>query len=153
MFRDGFYPAFKKFSRQTCQRDILKYYQQEQEKIISYFKNLNCKFSLTSDIWTSRAQTGYLCITTHWIDENWQMFKRVVSFIAIEESHTGANVANLIIEELMKLEISQRIFSLSLDNASNNNVAVDFIRSSLSLPCHGDLFHIRCICHILNLIV
>ena len=68
------------------------------------------------------------------------MFKRVVSFITIEESHTGANVANLIIEELMKLEISQRIFSLSLDNASNNNVAVDFIRSTLSLPCHGDLF-------------
>ena len=53
----------------------------------------------------------------------------------------------------MKLEISERIFSLSLDNASNNNVAVDFIRSTLSLPCHGDLFHIRYICHILNLIV
>ena len=81
------------------------------------------------------------------------MFKRVISFIAIKKSHTSINVANLIIEELLKLEISERIFSLSLDNASNNNVAVDFIRSSLSLPCHGDLFHIRCICHILNLIV
>ena len=53
----------------------------------------------------------------------------------------------------MKLEIDQRIFTLSLDNASNNNVAVDFIRSFLSLPCHGDPFHIRCICHILNLII
>ena len=57
MFRDGFYLVFTKFSHQTCQCDILKHYQEEQEKIISYFKNLNCKFSLTSDIWTSRAQT------------------------------------------------------------------------------------------------
>ena len=53
----------------------------------------------------------------------------------------------------MKLEIDQRIFTLSLDNASNNNVAVDFLKITLSLPCHGELFHVRCICHILNLIV
>ena len=38
MFTDSFYPVFKKFSRQTCQRDILKYYHEEQAKIISYFK-------------------------------------------------------------------------------------------------------------------
>ena len=81
------------------------------------------------------------------------MFKRVVSFIAIEESHTGINVANLIVEELGQLKIDQRIFTISLDNASNNNVAVDFLKRNLSLPCHGELFHVRCICHILNLIV
>ena len=65
LFRDGFYPDFIKNSRQTCQRDILKHYQTKQGKIISYFKNLNRKFSLTSDIWTFRAQTSYLCITAH----------------------------------------------------------------------------------------
>ena len=81
------------------------------------------------------------------------MFKKVISFITIKESHTGINITNLVIEELMKLEIDQRIFSLSLDNTSNNNIAVDFIKTTLSLSCHGDLFHIRCICHILNLIV
>jgi hypothetical protein len=50
------------------------------------------------------------------------------------------------------------LFALTLDNASSNEVAVNDIISDLkengngSLVCDGMFFHVRCACHILNLV-
>lgn len=40
MFTEGFHPAFEKYSHQTCQHDIIKYYTLE-KILISSFSNLN----------------------------------------------------------------------------------------------------------------
>jgi hypothetical protein len=49
------------------------------------------------------------------------------------------------------------MFSLTLDNASSNLVAVNDIIDDLrengtALVCDGIFFHIRCACHVLNLV-
>lgn len=38
--------------------------------------------------------------------------------------HTDKNLAWLIYKELLEYEISNKIFTLTLDNPSNNNVAI-----------------------------
>ncbi|XP_024021323.1 zinc finger BED domain-containing protein RICESLEEPER 2-like [Morus notabilis] len=49
------------------------------------------------------------------------------------------------------------VFSVTLDNASANGVSVDMLREQLVakrvLVHNGDLFHMRCCAHILNLVV
>jgi hypothetical protein len=46
---------------------------------------------------------------------------------------------------------------VTLDNASSSDVSVDMLRTQLNikkvLVCQGDLFHLRCCAHVLNLIV
>ncbi|KAL3507377.1 hypothetical protein ACH5RR_032759 [Cinchona calisaya] len=53
--------------------------------------------------------------------------------------------------------IENKIFTISVDNASNNDVAIRLLKDTLSmsknLVCGGKLFHVRCCAHILNLIV
>ncbi|KAG4975104.1 hypothetical protein JHK87_031925 [Glycine soja] len=54
--------------------------------------------------------------------------------------------------------IECKIFSLTLDNASSNNIMQESLKDRLllhsnGLLCGGDYFHIRCVAHILNLIV
>ncbi|KAD5507825.1 hypothetical protein E3N88_15528 [Mikania micrantha] len=53
--------------------------------------------------------------------------------------------------------IDGKIFSISVDNASYNDRAVNTLKTNTSrvkkLPCDGRLFHVRCCAHILNLLV
>lgn len=45
-----------------------------------------------------------------------------------------------------------RVFTLTLDDAFNNTNVVGYLTLQLQL-FRKDLFHIRCACHIINLIV
>ena len=53
--------------------------------------------------------------------------------------------------------IEGKVASITVDNASYNDVAVRNLEDSLqlhrSLPLNGRLFHVRCCAHILNLLV
>jgi hypothetical protein len=51
----------------------------------------------------------------------------------------------------------KKVFFITLDNASVNDLCVVNLKPKLNmkkaLPCEGELFHMRCCAHILNLIV
>ena len=60
---------------------------------------------------------------------------------------------------MFKWNIDKKLFALTLGNASVNEVAVKDVISDLranasasSLVCDGLFFHVRCACHILNLV-
>ncbi|XP_038723869.1 zinc finger BED domain-containing protein RICESLEEPER 2-like [Tripterygium wilfordii] len=71
----------------------------------------------------------------------------------LESPHTGFSISNLILQELEYLGISSKIFSITLDNVSNNEVAQRTMRRYLTLPVGENLFHVHCCAHIYNLIV
>ncbi|KAL5573655.1 hypothetical protein UlMin_023252 [Ulmus minor] len=58
---------------------------------------------------------------------------------------------------LLEWDIQGKIFGITLDNASANDVSVEELRVDLNskglLVCRGNFFHLRCCVHILNLIV
>jgi hypothetical protein len=50
--------------------------------------------------------------------------------------------------------ILHKVFSVTLDNASSNNKAIDALKPLLKQYLGADLFlHQRCACHIINLLV
>ena len=52
----------------------------------------------------------------------------------------GYNIANLISEEHQYWGITDKIFSITLDNATNNDIKEMFLKEKLSLPLCGTLF-------------
>ncbi|RLN13279.1 activator-like transposable element [Panicum miliaceum] len=87
------------------------------------------------------------------------MQKRIVNFVHVGERHNGAKLSETFTELMVKWYIDKKLFALTLDNASANEVAVKDIISDLranasasSLVCDGIFFHVRCACHILNLV-
>ena len=97
---------------------------------------------------------GFLCITTHYIDSEWMLNKRIISFKTINTPHNGTNISTLINDEIIDLGIHDKIFTITLDNASNNNVAIQRLKRFWQInDDHAKLFHVRCCAHILNLIV
>nr|XP_025684932.1 zinc finger BED domain-containing protein RICESLEEPER 1-like [Arachis hypogaea] len=71
--------------------------------------------------------------------------------------HTGFELSSKIFELLNEWGTEKKIMTLTLDNASANDICQDHLKSTLNmhdwLLCDGEFFHIRCFAHILNLIV
>ncbi|PIA41991.1 hypothetical protein AQUCO_02100078v1 [Aquilegia coerulea] len=154
MIKESFCPQFVAFSRHTVRSDIVKVFKEEKTKLKEVLLAFDGKICLTSDLWTSNQNLGYCSITTHYVDKYWKLQKKIVSFCNIDSPHTGDAIFTFIIDKLKKLGIFEKIFSISLDNASSNTVAFSFFKTILpGLPLNGRLSHVRCCCHVLNLIV
>nr|XP_010319895.2 zinc finger BED domain-containing protein RICESLEEPER 4-like [Solanum lycopersicum] len=148
-------PHFKIPSRTTMTRDCFKFYNEEKQKLKRVFGEARQKVCLTTDTWTSLQQINYMCITAHWIDNEWIMHKRIISFCPIS-SHKGENMANEIIKCLHDWGLDI-IFTITVDNASSNDVTVKelskmFTKRGINFM-NGEHLHVRCIAHILNLAV
>jgi hypothetical protein len=81
-------------------------------------------------------------VTLHWIDDEWHIQKRIVGFFHIEGCHTGKKLALTFSEVMVKWYVEKKLFSLTLDNASANEVAVNDVIANLrdvhaSLACDG----------------
>ena len=154
MINRSFCPEYRGISASTCKRDVMKKFTTSKTGLLSFFERFDGKICLTSDIWSSRQKMGYMSLTAHFIDSTWSLNKRIICFKMIEYPHTGESLANHIYEELLSWRIHEKIFSISLDNASNNDVVAlllpDFLMVEAVLK---KLFHVRCCAHILNLIV
>jgi hypothetical protein len=65
----------------------------------------------------------------------------------------GSNITKMIIQTCFDYRILNKVISISLDNTTNNDSAMTILKNILNIMLDGILFHIRCICHILNLCV
>lgn len=91
------------------------------------------------------------------------MYKEVVlEFKEIEGAKSGENMARIVSELLHELDIKCKVLSITGDNASNNETLVEELNSSLyekfakgpnTLRFCGQESYIRCLAHVLNLIV
>ena len=108
---------------------------------------------MTSDIWTSCRDDPYACVTSHYIDSNWELHKKVLGFRLICHPHDGPNIYECITSVFKEYDIVNKIFSITFDNASNNTSAIDLFVKTIRTGPQKEMFHVRCVCHIINLIV
>nr|KAJ0212044.1 hypothetical protein LSAT_V11C400164530 [Lactuca sativa] len=144
-------------SRVSIKKDCEKVFEIEKNKLKNLLKSIS-KISVTTDMWKSTNQKiEYMVLTGHFVDSNWQLQKRVLSFIHLPPPHRGLEIADNLYKCFKDWGIENKVFTISVDNASNNDSAVRILSETFSrvkkLPCGGKLFHVRCCAHILNLMV
>ncbi|GER44018.1 BED zinc finger [Striga asiatica] len=98
-----------------------------------------------------------MVITGHWIDSQWRLQKRVLNFVHISPPRRGVEIADFVFKCLQEWGIESKIYTVSVDNASNNGTALRALKDIFSknkfLLAKGKLFHVRCCAHIINLMV
>ena len=147
--------AFRRVPRTTLRNDTISEYEELKKLVINEIENFSGVISLTSDLWTSNQDLGYICATGHYIDSEWKLSKKILAFRVLEYPHTGSTIYEALKEILIEYKYNKpdnKIFSITLDNAKPNNHCVKLLKTFLKLPYEGQLFHIRCMCHIINLI-
>jgi hypothetical protein len=124
--------------------------------------------ALSLDVWTSKNHKAILGVIGHWLTPNFEYRERVLEFSELFGSHSGENMAELLQKMLSELQIEQKLLTITADNATNNESLVSELYFNLkekyssndSNPTHqtslrfqGVDSYIRCLAHVLNLIV
>ena len=88
-------PRFKLPSRWTLTRDCYDVFINERQSLKKFFKDHCQMVSITTDAWTSIQQINYMCITAHFIDDQWKLHKKIISFVLVS-SHKGEFIAKAV---------------------------------------------------------
>jgi hypothetical protein len=127
-------PRFTSESRQTTTRDLEKYFLGRRSDLIELFKSVS-SVCLTSDIWSGNAKEDYLSVVVHYVSASWELEKRVIGLRLIDCSHNGVNIAERVDSVVTEFGLNDKVFSITLDNASSNASAM----SKLIPKCIGYL--------------
>ncbi|KAK9942936.1 hypothetical protein M0R45_008578 [Rubus argutus] len=98
-----------------------------------------------------------MVLTAHFIDYRWNIHKRIVNFCIIP-NHRGITIGKILEICLIQWKID-KVLTVSVDNATANKGAIDYLRKKMvnwttpSVVLGGKHLHVRCLAHILNLIV
>ena len=68
-------PRFKIPSRWTCSRDCYSMFLDERVKLKEFIHSHSNRISITTDSWTSIQRINYMCVTAHFIDNEWKLQK------------------------------------------------------------------------------
>uniref|UniRef100_A0A803KUM8 Transposase n=1 Tax=Chenopodium quinoa TaxID=63459 RepID=A0A803KUM8_CHEQI len=149
-------PRFHIPSRTNIARDCLQLHAKERTQLKEILRMKCQRISVTTDTWTSIQRINYMCLTGHFIDTEWKLHKMILNFCPIY-NHKGKAIAKGVEECLTSWGVDEKLFTITVDNASSNDVACSELRnmmqSKLSCIGNGYYMHMRCVAHIINLIV
>ncbi|CAH9086047.1 unnamed protein product [Cuscuta epithymum] len=118
-------PQFRNYSRKTIKKEVIRQYNFEKENLQTFFANFNGRVSICSDIWEDTYHhLYYLGLTAHYIDDDWNMHKRVLAFREFNDRHTADNIYILIERILIEYNLLDKVFAVGFDNASNNTATI-----------------------------
>jgi hypothetical protein len=145
--------------RKTLRNDCIQLYKEMKDVEMARMAKAS-HISLTNNLWTASDLTGYMVITAHYILKQWELTKLIVGFKPLPPPHSGQAIGNRLRQTLLKWKSLLKAAFITLDNASSNNVAVTRLQQfvnkqscSQTTPVTSSYFHIRCLAHVINLVV
>ncbi|CAN1278772.1 Zinc finger BED domain-containing protein RICESLEEPER 2 [Linum perenne] len=133
-------PDFRIPCRKTIRTECFKIFLLSKARLKEFFKT-SCagRVSITTDTWTSVQNLNYM----------------IINFTKIT-SHKGDDIGAKLAECLEEWGL-RNVFTVTLDNASTNDVACTFLKEKLETWgtsfMSGRYLHVRCVAHIVNLVV
>jgi hypothetical protein len=138
-------PSFKMLLRNTVRLDCINLYEEERCSLYDLFGKLHCRFNFTSDLWTSKGENrDFMALTCHYIDDIWNLRKRIINFTSLPSPHTDLNITQVIYDKLVLWNLDKKIFCLVLDNSSANDACIKELFNTYlktKLLVSGSIFH------------
>ena len=152
-FCNVFQPNFNIPSCFTVAKDVSRICFEEKDKLRNALRGR--RHCLTTNTWTSIQNFNYICLTCHFIDDDWKLHKRILN-LCIVDNHKGKTIGKMVEFCLEEWNI-EGIFTLTVDNVSSNDVAISYLKEATNMwkrtVLGNEFVHVRCCAHILNLIV
>ncbi|CAL4964542.1 unnamed protein product [Urochloa decumbens] len=154
-FIESLQPRFKIVDVDTMEGEVYAVYQREKENLLQAFNTMPGRISLTIGLWTTSQTLGYVSLAGQFIDSEWKVHRRMLSFMMVSSPHSENALSEAISMCLSDWNMKDRLFTITLDNeCSSHDIYSANLRDHLSnknnLMLKGQLFVVRCYAHILN---
>lgn len=135
--------------RTAISEGILSQFLAMRNQIIATLSSVE-QISITCDAWTSPTNTAFLGVTAHWV-QDFEMKELILALKPIDGPHTGINIAVLLKSILDSFHISDRLYCITADNASNNMTMGRHLHSLIPHFNPDHSLH-GCVAHVINLV-
>ncbi|CAL4977193.1 unnamed protein product [Urochloa decumbens] len=154
-FIESLQPRFKIVDVDMMEGEVYAVYQKEKENLLQAFNTMPGRISLTIGLWTTSQTLGYVSLAGQFIDSEWKVNRRMLSFMMVSSPHSENALSEAISMSLSEWNMKDRLFTITLDNeCSSHDIYSANLRDHLSnknnLMLKGQLFVVRCYAHILN---
>ncbi|KAF5460869.1 hypothetical protein F2P56_020708 [Juglans regia] len=157
VFVKNLQPTFDVVRNGAVEQACMEIYEKEKLKMYEAINQLHGRINLCVEMWSSLENVEYLCLTAHYIDEDWKLQKKILNFVTLDSSHTEDMLSEVINKCLMDWDVDHKLFALTFDDCSTDDDIVLRIKEQIShkrpLLSNGQLFDVRSAAHVLNLIV
>lgn len=156
VFVKNLQPMFEVVPSSDVQYSCLEIYGKERQKVFELVNRFHGGINLSVETWSSQENVEYLCLTAHYIDEEWRLQKKIMNFVTLDSSHTEDLLSEVIIKCLMDWDIDGKLSALTFDDCSTDDDIVLKIKDRISenRPLLGrQLFDVRSAAHVLKSIV
>lgn len=147
-------PQFNMLSFNTIQGDCVTIYLNEKQSLLNLVKGIPGKISLALDLWISNQGLGYVFITGHFIDDDWNLHRRILNVVMVPSPDSDDAFKQAIVACLSDWNLHDRLFTLTLDQSFANETTLEKLRGFLtvknSLVLNGQLVIGNCLAHVLS---
>ncbi|PLW18172.1 hypothetical protein PCANC_12686 [Puccinia coronata f. sp. avenae] len=151
LLHKGAMPLMDGVCRSGIATQLARVHIQSQETLKINFLAKKKSFLFTTDAWTAPNVVAFMAVTAHYINEKFEMKELTLAVPHIQGQHTGKMFAELFYEVLEKYDATEKLFTITADNASTNNkMACDLSLQVPNFNTSTDL--LGCIAHVINLV-
>ena len=111
------------------------------------------KIHISFDGWTAPNGRGLYGIVAFWCTTEGSVRRALLGIREVKGRHDGINIAACVRGVLLEYGIADQIGYYILDNASNNNTAVESLEATSRRSEVNGSTRLRCLGHIINLVV
>jgi hypothetical protein len=112
-------------THKTVRDWILKDFNKFKDTIKKHLHGTLGKVHVSFDLWTSRSLLSLCGIVVHFVDSHGKLCTYLLSLPEVLGNHTGVNISDTVATILRDYGIADRIGYFVLDNADNNDTAIE----------------------------
>ena len=90
----------RSISRRTTKYDVIKKYEIEKENLKQQLAQIPGRVCLTSDCKTSCTNISFISLTAHYVDKDWKLKSKILSFSHMQPPHTGYDLSLKVLQFL-----------------------------------------------------
>jgi hypothetical protein len=137
----------------TICRHLQETVKQRQDSLLQLLSE-GAKISIAFDCCTSPFRQASMAVTGYFLDQEWNYREILLGIEPLHGSHAGAYLSSVLLTLLEKHQITNRVLTITTDNASNNETLLSSLKiaiTSMELPIHVPAVRIPCIAHLIQL--